>query len=364
MLSLPTTLLFLFLSSSLANAGDMKEGNPCSVDNNKLQIGTYEFSSDCNVFTSCNPKTSKCEKKGCRRDEFPFGYTRGVELPPRCPEGQFCPDEQDSCQARLPVGSDCQLNRDDQCQPPPNAKELADKSPHGLNFNGAVCLNFKCMWANVTLGLPCVVENTAYISYGANDEYIDIMCQLLCSDNCRVGHYCDATQKVCIQQKNIGAQCTADKECLSYNCGISGKCDKDVRAPNSLPIWVYVVVGIGIFGGMFATLFGLFYFHGKQREVEREKRMQYWREQTAFRQNILQIRDTAILTQGSVSARGSVLHHRDRDGSSDDSHAPILQYSSKSSHLRQTTSDDRDDTSSILHMSQPQPQTLYKGGRF
>lgn len=30
---------------------------------------------------------------------------------------------------------------------------------------------------------------------------------------------------------------------------------------------------------MFATLFGLFSFHGKQREVEREKRMQYWREQ-------------------------------------------------------------------------------------
>jgi hypothetical protein len=30
-------------------------------------------------------------------------------------------------------------------------------------------------WANVTLGLPCVVENTAYISYGANDEFIDIV---------------------------------------------------------------------------------------------------------------------------------------------------------------------------------------------
>ena len=30
---------------------------------------------------------------------------------------------------------------------------------------------------------------------------------------------------------------------------------------------------------MFATLFGLFFLHGKQREVEREKRMQYWREQ-------------------------------------------------------------------------------------
>lgn len=30
-------------------------------------------------------------------------------------------------------------------------------------------------WANVTLGLPCVIENTAYISYGVSDEYIDIV---------------------------------------------------------------------------------------------------------------------------------------------------------------------------------------------
>lgn len=30
---------------------------------------------------------------------------------------------------------------------------------------------------------------------------------------------------------------------------------------------------------MFGTLFGLFFIHGQQREVEREKRMQYWREQ-------------------------------------------------------------------------------------
>lgn len=59
-----------------------------------------------------------------------------------------------------------------------------------------------------------------------------------------------------------------------------------------------------------------------------------------------------------------MLHHnRDRDGS-DDSHAPILQYASKSSNLRQTIPDDRDDTSSIIHMSQPQPQMPYGGGRF
>lgn len=72
----------------------------------------------------------------------------------------------------------------------------------------------------------------------------------------------------------------------------------------------------------------------------------------------------SILSLGSLSARSSVLHHhRDRDGSSDDSHAPIMQYSSKSSNLRQTILDDKDDDISVVHMSQPQP-TPYKGGRF
>jgi len=76
------------------------------------------------------------------------------------------------------------------------------------------------------------------------------------------------------------------------------------------------------------------------------------------------MRETArhsILSQGSLSARSSVLHHnRDRDGSSDDSHAPIMQYASKSSNLRQIIPDDRDDASSIFHMSQPQLQVMGK----
>jgi len=112
MLSLPTTFLFLFLSSSLVNAGTVTEGGSCSVGNNKLQIGTYEFSSDCDSVTFCDPNTSKCSKKKCRRNEFPFNYPSGADLPPRCPEGQFCPDEEDACQDKLPVDSGCQLNRD------------------------------------------------------------------------------------------------------------------------------------------------------------------------------------------------------------------------------------------------------------
>lgn len=173
---LPLTLLFSssFLFSS-ALAGSVAKGGTCSQANNRLQIGTFQFDGDCDSTSFCS-SSSVCEAKGCRRDQFPFGYPQDdANLPPFCPKGQFCPDEEDACQDLLTVGSACQLNRDDECEAPPNFKDIASNR-FGQNHNGSVCLNFQCMWANVTVGLPCVVENTPYIAYGPNDqEFIDIV---------------------------------------------------------------------------------------------------------------------------------------------------------------------------------------------
>jgi hypothetical protein len=116
------------------------------------------------------------------------------------------------------------------------------------------------------------------------------------SDNCKVGLYCDTNSTVCIQQRTVGARCTADKECVSYNCLPDQICGVNPSNPRHFPVWVYVIIGIGIFGGehkcpasyalalnvslgMIATLVFLFIVHGRQREDEREKRLQYWREQ-------------------------------------------------------------------------------------
>ena len=55
-----------------------------------------------------------CVDKGCRRDEFPFGYS-GVpfdSLPPQCSPKQYCPDDESDCQPLLLLGQPCQLNRD------------------------------------------------------------------------------------------------------------------------------------------------------------------------------------------------------------------------------------------------------------
>lgn len=93
------------------------------------------------------------------------------------------------------------------------------------------CQLYPCRWANQTVSQSCVVENTAYIVYGASGEFVDIvsrsvrlglrsppckMCSLLNSGNCVVGLYCDAVSKQCMQEKALGDACTADKEWVSY----------------------------------------------------------------------------------------------------------------------------------------------------
>ncbi|KAI0633879.1 hypothetical protein C8Q77DRAFT_1057078 [Trametes polyzona] len=344
-LLLPPTLLLALLSGpALSLAGDVNFGGSCNPDHQKLQEGTFQFQTDCNAQTFC-AANGTCAHRGCRQDEFPFGYDKDKKPPERCPKGMFCPDEQDECQPLLPVGSACQFNRDDECEGPPNFKELEDTTGFGLNVNGSVCLNNICMWANVTVGLPCIVQNTAYTAYGPDGEFIDIVSRQVLPPipgNCRVGLYCDAQQLVCVQGKQVGEQCDADKECLTYNCLASGTCGERADTPREVGKWVYVVVGICIFGGMVGTLVGLYFIHRKDRNQEREKRLQYWREQNAFRQNIMQMQETArtsLMDFTPGASPRSTLYGREQL-QSEDSQAPMLHQASKSSALRYYVSDD------------------------
>ncbi|OCH85676.1 hypothetical protein OBBRIDRAFT_762638 [Obba rivulosa] len=349
---LPPTLVFLSWALH-ADAGNVTFGNSCSLSDQRLEEGTYQFQTDCDSVTFCN-SSSLCDLKGCRRDDFPFGYSVGQELPPKCPTGQFCPDEEDACQEVLPVGSPCQFNRDDECEGPPNWRDLADRSGYGLNVNGSVCLNNICMWANMTAGQQCIVQNTAYVGYGKNTEFVDIVSR----GNCKIGLYCDSQSLACMQTKDIGVSCDADKECSTYNCLASGVCGPSANTPSHVATWVYIVVGVCIFGGMIGTLVGLYFFHRKNRDSEREKRHQYWREQNAFRQHIMQMQETArnsllyYTTPGNNSPR-STMYSRDGAGS-DDSHMPMLHAASKASGLRYHISDE-DGSSESLVMQRKEP---------
>ncbi|KAF8210141.1 hypothetical protein K438DRAFT_1959422 [Mycena galopus ATCC 62051] len=329
--------LVLLASYTLVNAGSQNKGDNCTTNDNRLQAGTFQFFSDCNSVTYC-AANGTCLLRGCRKDAFPFGYAVGADVPSLCPSGQFCPDEMDACQPLLAVNSACQLNRDDECEPPPNAAALADTTGRGLNVNGAVCLNNVCMWANATAGESCTVENTPYTAYGVSGEFIDIVSR----GNCVVGLYCDAVSLQCLQEKALGATCDADKECQSWNCLASGVCGVDTSIPKHVGTWVYVVVAIGIFLGIFGTLLGLFLLHRRQRDQEREKRMQYWREQNAFHQNLLQMRQTARASILSLPNNGGSTRSTmySRDGMPSDE-APILQHAApKGSGLRHYLGDD------------------------
>lgn len=138
---LATLLLLFFLK--LARSGHVSVGGTCSAANNHLDPA-YKFQSDCDDKTFCTGISGTCQPRQCRRDEFPFGYDRGDAIPPLCAKDSYCPDEGSGCEPLVLAGLACEMNRDDQCAPPPNWQILASNQ----NFNGSLCLSSVCTCAN------------------------------------------------------------------------------------------------------------------------------------------------------------------------------------------------------------------------
>lgn len=149
--------------------GTMPESSPCNPSNDRIDLTTHKFSSDCDERTFCGPTSSNstnsrrdtnttatgnstsgspnstlsgtCTKRLCRVDEFPFGYDAGEQLPPLCKQGFFCPDRGDGCQSLQSVGSPCDMDRDYQCATGKRWESLSSD----LNSNGSICLQSTCM---------------------------------------------------------------------------------------------------------------------------------------------------------------------------------------------------------------------------
>ncbi|EIW71414.1 hypothetical protein TREMEDRAFT_27793 [Tremella mesenterica DSM 1558] len=256
-------------------------GEACSQANSHLDSDTWALDSDCDATTYC-ADNSTCAYRGCRKDIYPFGYN-GVafdQLPALCPLGQFCPDEGDRCLDQVPVGGSCQKDRDDECAPSPDWNDLNGY----LNVNGTVCLNFVCQYANVTLGLQCILENTPYTGYldsGAQYAFV------ISRDNCANGLYCDGTAMQCMKDKAFGAACTGNKECLSYNCGSDHKCGRAADEPIHPGTYAYVLVGLGITILILSVMISLWFVHRRSRKENQIKLEQYYNEQIAYRQSIM-----------------------------------------------------------------------------
>ncbi|OWZ51965.1 hypothetical protein C356_02159 [Cryptococcus neoformans c45] len=274
-------LLVSALLATAAHAAKSNWGEACAQANTHLNQDNYELVTDCNPLTYC-ADNGTCAWKGCRKDTYPFGYNDYSfdQLPPLCPTGQFCPDEGDQCLNQVLVGSSCQKDRDNECQPPPNWKQLNGY----LNTNGSVCLDFTCYYANVTVGQTCVNDNTVYTAYRDDGSAYAF---IVSRDNCANGHYCDATELVCYRSKAFGATCSGNKECLSYNCEDNGKCGKAANDVIHPPAWQYVLIGLGIVILIVAVMTGLWFMHRRWRNEKQVMLEQYYNEQIAYRQSIM-----------------------------------------------------------------------------
>jgi hypothetical protein len=158
-------LVSLLLLPHLVAAGSTPAGGACLQLNNRVDSLTRIFQMDCDAQSYCNAN-STCVPKGCRRDEYPFGYPKDASIPPMCPRGFYCPDEEDTCKQWLPPGSNCQMDRDgtfgtssqrcstelsspDQCAPSSQATDdLASQSicSNSLCSSAAICLQGICRW--------------------------------------------------------------------------------------------------------------------------------------------------------------------------------------------------------------------------
>ena len=239
---------------------------PCSPKSTRLNPSTHKLISECVETSFCwappgSPVNATglgvCIPRRCRRDEFPFGYGTygggtggrskvkgsmvqlangtGVELPPLCANGAFCPDNGSGCQLQVLVGERCELARDEQCAPPPPNAEVAEKD------NRATCLMMTCTYvfpiflsicttvqhivnnfrpATLPLNAPCTFENTTYISdinRGAAGG--GQMTTFVVRHNCLApGLFCDPTPPdakgpTCQPTKKLGEKCRFDAEC-------------------------------------------------------------------------------------------------------------------------------------------------------
>jgi hypothetical protein len=127
----------------LSRCGNIPQGGRCSTENNRIDPATHKFLTECDEKTFCPSTNGTCQPKGCRRDEFPFGYGSNDVLPLLCPHGMFCPDDGSACRGLAAVGQPCEMDRDEQCAPPTTPADASNAN----NFGGTmgICLFSTCM---------------------------------------------------------------------------------------------------------------------------------------------------------------------------------------------------------------------------
>lgn len=72
-------------------------------------------------------------------------------------------------------------------------------------------------YANVTIGLSCILERTSYTGYNHDNTLYNVT---VSRDNCLSTWpklYCGSTTSICEKMKKVGAPCGDDRECYSVS---------------------------------------------------------------------------------------------------------------------------------------------------
>ena len=186
----PPCLSALLILGAFAKNGEERilelVGTPCNPNNTRMLVDNNQLRTDCGYLAWCDPTDNTCKVRGCRRDEWPFGFNRKVrELwPPKCNAGQFCPDEGSYCMDMVGLGAQCQLSRDGECSGRAVEKGSshclvsvrADQCVQSASPRGVTCLHNRCVAIDATLGSNCTFENTIYAAFiDSNEDYGEII---------------------------------------------------------------------------------------------------------------------------------------------------------------------------------------------
>jgi hypothetical protein len=121
-------------------------------------------------------------------------------------------------------------------------------------------------YANVTVKLPCIVDETVFNLRGANNQVITTV---VSRDNCKKPDtYCNSESKVCVPTKSISESCGEDRECQSVllipfsiqpeidlfprnqdNCDSNRVCATPPEQPIQIPMWQYAITSVCIIVG-------------------------------------------------------------------------------------------------------------------
>ncbi|KZP17717.1 hypothetical protein FIBSPDRAFT_1046712 [Athelia psychrophila] len=273
---------------SWVRAGTVLQGGKCSSNSDYIDPISQRFVAECSDKTFCSAAVNgTCVPKTCRFDEFPFGYDPGDILPPLCPAGEFCPDEGSGCQALLSVGQTCQHNKDNQCAPPANWKQLSSE----MNVNGSICLLQKCSYANATLGQACQLENTTYTG---NDPSGQQVVFTITRDSCYTPDlFCDPSVSQCVTTHNLGSSCRMDRECETNDCSPQGKCVFQPETPLSITLWQYILTGACVVGVILITCASLRHVRSRARVRQHLEIRDYYHEQNSLRRSIILLHNAA-----------------------------------------------------------------------